>query len=57
MDEVGTEAGAATAVIFGSESAGPVAEVEFSADRPFIALLEDVPTGTLLFAGRYVNSE
>jgi serpin B len=56
VDEAGTEAGAATAVIFGEESAA-VVEAEFVADRPFIMLLEDVPTGTLLFAGRYVKVE
>lgn len=56
IDEAGTEAGAATAVIFGEESA-PLVEAEFVADRPFIVLLEDVPTGTLLFAGRYVKVE
>jgi serpin B len=56
VDEAGTEAGAATAVIFGEESAA-VVEAEFVADRPFIVLLEDVPTGTLLFAGRYVKVE
>lgn len=57
IDEVGTEAGAATAVLFADESAGPAADVEFIADRPFIAFIEDVPTRTLLFAGRYVSAE
>lgn len=57
VDEVGTEAGAATAVLFGDESAGPAADAEFIADRPFIAFIEDVPTRTLLFAGRYVSAK
>lgn len=57
MNEVGTEAGAATAVVFGRESAGPLAEVELIADRPFIVALEDIPTGSVLFAGRYIKAE
>jgi serpin B len=57
VDEVGTEAGAATAIIFGRESAGPLADVDFTADRPFMVVLEDVPTGAVLFAGRYVKPE
>jgi serpin B len=56
-DEAGTEAGAATAVIFGEESAGPSGSITFTADKPFILLLEDVPTGSVLFAGRYVQAE
>jgi serpin B len=52
VDEVGTEAGAATAVVFGDESAPLEPEIEFTADRPFIVTIEDVPSATLLFAGR-----
>lgn len=57
VDEAGTEAGAATAVIFGRRSAGPEADVELIADRPFMVVLEDVPTGAVLFAGRHVKPE
>jgi serpin B len=57
LDETGTEAGAATAVVFGNESAGPQAEVEFTADRPFFFFIEDIPTRSVLFAGRVTNPE
>lgn len=55
VDEVGTEAGAATAVVFGDESAVEQPDIEFHANRPFIVLLQDIPTSTLLFAGRVVS--
>lgn len=51
VDEEGTEAAAATAVIMPS-SAAPI---EFTADRPFVFLIRDNLTGTILFAGRVVN--
>lgn len=54
VDESGTEAGGATAVVFGDESAIEPG-IEFHANRPFIVLLQDVPTSTLLFAGRVVS--
>ena len=57
LDESGTEAGAATAVVFGDESAGPEPDVDFVVDRPFILLLEDLPTQSLLFMGRVVQPE
>jgi serpin B len=49
VDERGTEAAAATAVIMG-RSAAP--EFAFRADHPFLYLLMDRTTGTLLFVGR-----
>lgn len=55
LDEAGTEAGAATAVVFSDESDGPEPDVEFNADRPFIMIVEDLPTATLLFVGRYLG--
>jgi serpin B len=57
IDEQGTEAGAATAVVFGNESAGPVPDVQFHADRPFLLVLEDIGSETVLFAGRYAQPE
>jgi len=57
VNEEGTEAGAATAVVFGRESAAPEPSVQFIADRPFLVVLEDVATGALLFAGRYARAE
>jgi serpin B len=55
VDENGTEAAAATAVIVGT-SALPAAPVTFTADRPFIFLIRDVQTGAVLFVGRVVDA-
>jgi serpin B len=54
VDEEGTEAAAATAVMM-PLSAAPQEPVEFTADRPFLFLIRDNPTGTILFVGRVVD--
>jgi serpin B len=54
VDEAGTEAAAATAVIVGVTSA-PAEPVTFTADRPFLFLIRDIPTGTILFVGRLAD--
>lgn len=56
VDEDGTEAAAATAVVM-SESAGiePPSALEFHADRPFFFVIRDNSTGTLLFVGRVAD--
>ncbi len=51
VDEAGTEAAAATAVIVGIESA-PMIDVQLTVDRPFIFLIRDTGTGSILFLGR-----
>ncbi len=55
VDEEGTEAAAATAVIviLESEPLGP--PVELTIDRPFIFLIRDKATGTILFMGRVLD--
>jgi serpin B len=56
VNEEGTEAAAATAVgpmAYAPESPGPVAV--FRADHPFIFLILDNETGSILFIGRVVN--
>ncbi|MGM0401486.1 MAG: serpin family protein [Chloroflexota bacterium] len=53
VDEEGTEAAAATAVIM-RESA-PLSPVEFTVDHPFIFLIRDRETGTILFVGRVMD--
>jgi len=53
VDEAGTEAAAATAVVVG-EKAIPQVE-EFRADRPFIFFIRDIQTGTILFVGRVLD--
>jgi serpin B len=54
VDEAGTEAAAASAVIMVG-SAMPANQVTLSVDRPFIFLIRDVSTGTVLFVGRVLN--
>ena len=53
-DESGTEAAAATAVIMRA-TAMPVKPVEVKIDRPFIFLIRDIKTGSVLFIGRVMN--
>ncbi len=57
VDEAGTEAAAATALVM--PTAGPPEEpeepVEITVDRPFIFLIRDIDTGSILFIGRVVN--
>jgi serpin B len=54
VDEAGTEAAAATAVIM-KMSAVPEPPVEVTIDRPFIFLIRDIETGAILFVGRVMN--
>ncbi|NJD26859.1 MAG: serpin family protein [Chloroflexi bacterium] len=55
LDEEGTEAAAATAVVMGVTSAPAKPPVELRVDRPFLFALRDVPTGAILFLGRVVE--
>jgi serpin B len=54
VDEAGTEAAAATAVIM-RETAMPDQPVEVTIDRPFIFLIRDIETSAILFVGRVLN--
>jgi len=54
VDEAGTEAAAATAVVM-ELTAVPGEPVEVTIDRPFIFLIRDIETGTILFVGRIMN--
>jgi serpin B len=54
VDEEGTEAAAATAVIMRA-TAAPMEIVELTIDRPFIFALRDQETGALLFLGRVTD--
>jgi serpin B len=54
VDEKGTEAAAATAVIMELASA-PMYEVTLIVDRPFIFIIRDTVSGQILFMGRVVN--
>jgi serpin B len=57
VDEYGTEAAAATAVIMRLTSGLASDPVEFRVDRPFIFAIRDTTTGTLLFLGRVMNPQ
>ncbi len=54
VDESGTEAAAATAVVVGQTSVPPD-PIEVTIDRPFLFLIRDVQTGTVLFLGRTMS--
>jgi len=55
VDEAGTEAAAATAVIVGITSVPTEPPVEVTMDRPFIFLIRDIETDAILFVGRVLN--
>jgi serpin B len=54
VDEAGTEAAAASAVIMDRLSL-PLEPAEVNLDHPFIYLIRDIQTGTILFMGSVVN--
>ena len=54
VDEAGTEAAAATAVVMARLSM-PEEPVEVTVDRPFVFMIRDIETNTVLFVGRVVN--
>jgi serpin B len=54
VDEEGTEAAAATAVIM-KESAMPMSDISLVIDRPFIFVIRDLRSGQILFVGRVLN--
>ncbi len=54
VNEEGTEAAAATAVVMQATSL-PLPPPTFRADHPFICLIRENRTGSILFLGRVVN--
>jgi serpin B len=54
VDEKGTEAAAATAVVMRATSA-PLQPIELKIDRPFLFMIQDDETGAVLFMGRVVD--
>ena len=54
VDEAGTEAAAATAILMGTTSLPPE-PVEVKLDRPFIYAIYDRQTGAILFLGQVMN--
>ncbi|MCC6527704.1 MAG: serpin family protein, partial [Polyangiaceae bacterium] len=55
MDEAGTEAAAATAVIMGRESGMAEPATSFEADHPFLFFVRDTKSGLVAFAGRVAD--
>lgn len=53
VNEEGTEAAAATAVVIGTTSMPP--QESMTVDRPFLFWIRDAPTGALLFLGRVTD--
>lgn len=56
VNESGTEAAAATGVIFEFTSVPPP-PIDFTINRPFIFFIRDIETDTILFIGRVLNPE
>jgi serpin B len=54
VDEEGTEAAAATAVVMEATGA-PMQDVLFIVDRPFLFIIRDTVNGQILFVGRMLN--
>jgi serpin B len=57
VHEKGTEAAAATAVVVATKSAPPAPKHEFRADHPFVFVIRDHRTGSILFLGRVTNPQ
>ncbi len=55
VNEEGTEAAAATGVVVGVTSVGPTKIPVFRADHPFLFLIRDNRSGSILFIGRVMN--
>jgi serpin B len=56
VNEAGTEAAAATAVVMSRMSAAIMPDpISFRADHPFLALIRDRTTGSVLFLGRVLD--
>ena len=57
VHEKGTEAAAATAIGVKATSAPPVPTQVFKADHPFVFVIRDNRTGSILFLGRVTNPQ
>ena len=55
VDEKGTEAAAATAIVMMAGGGPNTIPITFTVDRPFLFLLRDTQTGAVLFMGRVVD--
>jgi serpin B len=57
VNEEGTEAAAATGVVMKLTSVGPELTPIFRADHPFLFLIRDKTSGSILFLGRVMNPQ
>jgi serpin B len=55
VDEEGTEAAAATAVVMAEGAMAPEEPTVVNVDRPFLFFIRDIETGAILFLGRVVD--
>jgi len=55
VEETGTEAAAATGVVMMKRAARPAPPVVFRADHPFLFLIRDNRSGSILFLGRLLR--
>ena len=55
--ENGTEASSATGMVAVATAAEVPSPVVFNADHPFAFIIRENPTGTILFAGRYMGPD
>ena len=55
MNEAGTEAAAATAVMMARAGGAPMDPKRFHADRPFLFFIRDTASNLVMFAGRVVD--
>ena len=55
MNEAGTEAAAASAVMMGRKGAAPGKPIELQLNRPFLFMIRDKETNTILFVGRVAH--
>jgi serpin B len=55
VDEKGTEAAAATAVVMAAGAGAPPKSILFTADHPFLFFIVDKPSGLVLFMGRVAD--
>jgi serpin B len=54
LDEEGTEAAAATAIV-GVDTSAPPPPIPVTFDHPFLFFIRDIPTNTLLFVGQFTG--
>ena len=55
VDEKGTEAAAATAVVMARGGSAPMKSIEMKVDHPFLFFIRDRATGLILFMGRVAD--